>query len=666
MLIKFTKHGKGSARLAAAYLLDDKDHLNRTRGGVEILAGDPRFFSAICESSKHKWKYTSAVIAFAPEDDPSPAQLRQVLSAFEKYAFAGLSPQRYHLFAVLHTDDDGSKHIHVLIPRLELETKRSLNIAPPGHHKYFDPLRDYFNYKNGWARPDDPARAKDTQEPNCVYLQRAAAIATGLKDMPQKTVRQQLDEILKIYIQAGLISSHQDVIQALKDIDGITAVSPSKNAKTPYISIKLDGRERPIRLKGAFYEPEFCVETYRTARTAERPAESISTGARESTNGDAELAEQSWQRAKELYKARKKYYRELCSSPPTTGGPDKRTDKHNIAELAGARANADELATSQRQQGRGRQDQTADSELSQGDRTTDSASPAISAAAAGSAPESAQQTTGEFKEQSQAPIYGSGNLGVISHPALLHVLCEQNPLYPHTATWSSEYNYWRAANGIRKISIGNPAGTSTTFPQPPIEEVNTHEQQRAQHIIIDASRAIEYARTAFEQAERVITATELGANETKQRVEKLKRRCRQLLQSIRAKEQPASKRERQVASEDLANAEFPAVTTILREVAAKFTTAVATAYATITRKFGFKNSVNATITDTDNTISQAGSNFADPAAGVQITAGIPSLTEADRAALAVLKNKRERQLISRSVYPEPLRKPSNRSPDFDM
>ncbi len=46
------------------------------------------------------------------------------------------------------------RHLHILVPRFELTSGKSLNIAPPGHQKYFDALRDYFNIKKNWARPD--------------------------------------------------------------------------------------------------------------------------------------------------------------------------------------------------------------------------------------------------------------------------------------------------------------------------------------------------------------------------------------------------------------------------------------------------------------------------------------------------------------------------------
>ena len=131
MHIKFLDHGKGSPAKASAYLLDELDHMGVVRAGVEVLRGDATTFNAVCDASPHLWKYTSGVIAWSKEDDPTSEQIKEVLDEFEKHAFAGLDPSQYHLFAVLHTDDDGSKHIHVLAPRLDIQSGKSLNIAPP-------------------------------------------------------------------------------------------------------------------------------------------------------------------------------------------------------------------------------------------------------------------------------------------------------------------------------------------------------------------------------------------------------------------------------------------------------------------------------------------------------------------------------------------------------
>ena len=58
--------------------------------------------------------------------------------------------------AVLHREHSDGVHVHILTARCDLETSRSLNIAPPGRQKTLGPLRDGFNHQYGWSRPDDP------------------------------------------------------------------------------------------------------------------------------------------------------------------------------------------------------------------------------------------------------------------------------------------------------------------------------------------------------------------------------------------------------------------------------------------------------------------------------------------------------------------------------
>lgn len=135
MLIKMLRHGTGSAARAASYVLDEKDHMNIVRPHVEVLCGDPHLFAKIADSSPFKHKYTSAVIAFAEEDQPTNNEMKDVLKQFEALAFCGLEPDQYHLTAVLHQELNGSKHIHILVPRLELRSGRSMNIAPQASSK---------------------------------------------------------------------------------------------------------------------------------------------------------------------------------------------------------------------------------------------------------------------------------------------------------------------------------------------------------------------------------------------------------------------------------------------------------------------------------------------------------------------------------------------------
>ena len=107
MLIKFLARGTGSAREAADYLLGARDATGEPREGVEVLRGDPHQAAAVADTLAFDHKYTSGVIAWAPDGAPSDAQIDAVLDSFEKTAWAGLEPDRYAWAAVLHREKGG-------------------------------------------------------------------------------------------------------------------------------------------------------------------------------------------------------------------------------------------------------------------------------------------------------------------------------------------------------------------------------------------------------------------------------------------------------------------------------------------------------------------------------------------------------------------------------
>ena len=259
--IKFLEHGKGSAAKASAYVLDKLDHMGNVRAGVEVLRGDATTFNAICDSSPHLWKYTSGVIAWSKEDAPTDEQIKEVLDDFEQYAFAGLEQSQYHLFAVLHTDDDGSKHIHVLTPRLDLQSGKSLNIAPPGHEKHFDSLRDYYNTKYQWSRPDDLLLMRATQEPNHIAKLNKQAKKILLNQDIETLTKNQFCKAFDNYVRALLstqtVKNRTDLIDCISALDGIDSIKPSKN----FLAISLKNG-KTHRLKGDFYHEQFEIESY--------------------------------------------------------------------------------------------------------------------------------------------------------------------------------------------------------------------------------------------------------------------------------------------------------------------------------------------------------------------------------------------------------------------
>lgn len=262
MLIKFLEHGKGSAAKAASYVLDNVDHLNRERAGVQVLTGDPITFTSICDANPNVWKYTSAVIAWSKEDNPTDKEINEVLYEFEQHAFSGLEPHQYHMFSTLHIEDDGSKHIHILVPRLELDSGKALNIAPPGHEKYYDPLRDFFNHRNNWSRPDDPIKLATTQTPS--YIAKLEAQAEKilqpekLNTLKKKDFCRYIDNYVKTLFKLPFVKTRKDIADALRETQGIQGVKEGKN----YLAVTLnDGKTH--RLKGDFYNDEFEIGVYK-------------------------------------------------------------------------------------------------------------------------------------------------------------------------------------------------------------------------------------------------------------------------------------------------------------------------------------------------------------------------------------------------------------------
>ena len=285
MHIKFLAHGTGSGQKAASYLTGPVDHTGEVRAEVRVLRGNPALCGELADSLNFVEKYTSGVIAFAIEDAPTDDELEAVLDDFERVAYAGLEKDQYTFSAVLHVESDGSKHIHVFAPRVELTTGKSLNIAPPGWEKSFDPLRDMYNHEKGWARPDDPDRRRLLEPGKWAQID-AARLREGLKLEPD--ARRQIHDWMMARVESGEIQNRAQVMGALREIGTI-----NREGKD-YISIRIEEQEKPIRLKGGLYEREFDVNA---VLASQRATEERSGGRAEPDHGAAESARRSFEGA---------------------------------------------------------------------------------------------------------------------------------------------------------------------------------------------------------------------------------------------------------------------------------------------------------------------------------------------------------------------------------
>ena len=174
MHIKFLSHGKGNPDLAVTYLTAGHDYKGARRPDVLVLRGDPLQVAMVVDTLPQLHRYTSGVIAWSLEDSPTPSEVEDVLDDFERVAFAGLRRDRFSYTAIRHSD-----HVHLFVAKVDLLTCKSFNIAPPGWKSDFYPLRDFWNFKKGWARPDDPKRARLLAKPLRYY---SAAVAKKIEE----------------------------------------------------------------------------------------------------------------------------------------------------------------------------------------------------------------------------------------------------------------------------------------------------------------------------------------------------------------------------------------------------------------------------------------------------------------------------------------------------
>lgn len=171
---------------------------------------------------------------------------------FEKLAFAGMQPDQYNILWVRHSHANHHE-LHFVIPRVELSTGKAFNAFPPGWQKDFDVLRDLYNCKEDWARPDDPARARFCT-PDHADLHQARLKRWGvevLKD-ERSDAKNAIHNYLRLQIESGQVKDRADVILKLE----AAGMEINRTGKD-YITIKDPNSDAKLRLKGGIYREDW-------------------------------------------------------------------------------------------------------------------------------------------------------------------------------------------------------------------------------------------------------------------------------------------------------------------------------------------------------------------------------------------------------------------------
>lgn len=285
MLIKFLNHGTGKVSQAIDYLIAERDHKDELRHGVKILDGDSAWVRIVGDNLETKHKYTSAVLSWTVEDQPTAEQIRETLDEFYATAFAGLEECRRSSLAVLHEEQDGSKHLHVLMLRTDLKTGLAYNPAPPGHEYDFNCVRDYLNYKYNWSDPQDPLR-KQVYKTSRVERRQRLAVLT--EDKPINNTQKEQNELKSLLIESvntefarGAITNHDDVKKFLSQFGAVRTVK-THGDRPSYISFRSPAFNKDLRLRGQIFEEEFDEQRSRTLKAqiiaAARAEQETATG----------------------------------------------------------------------------------------------------------------------------------------------------------------------------------------------------------------------------------------------------------------------------------------------------------------------------------------------------------------------------------------------------
>jgi 5S rRNA maturation endonuclease (ribonuclease M5) len=273
MHIKHIKTGT-SGQQAINYLMGEKDHRGEKRESIVVMKGDPMSTAQVIDSLEGRTStYSSAVIAWGPEEAPTAEERQAVLEDYCKAARRGLAEERVSIAAVAHEEANGAWHIHVVTAKVDLKTGKAFNPAPPGWQHTFDPLRNAWNYERGWARPDDPERARLVQEGHGAYI-----TADAIKDaMLNKATPEHIKKVITNMLVQEMtpMDSRSSLVKKLEAM-GFKVPRQGEN----YITLQY--REHKIRLKGELYERNFKAHELK----ATGPNNDIASQAERSRGGE--------------------------------------------------------------------------------------------------------------------------------------------------------------------------------------------------------------------------------------------------------------------------------------------------------------------------------------------------------------------------------------------
>lgn len=315
MVVKFFGNKKGGSSKAIDYLLNEREQ----QGTAKVLQGDPQLTRQIINSIQYKQKTTVGCLSFE-EKNISEDLKHQLIADFEKNLLPGME-NRYNILWVEHTDK-GRLELNFVIPKIDLETQKSLN---PYYHKADLPRvekwQDLNNLAHGFTNPKDPSK------------ERTVEINSHIKRFNQSY--EELDKTVQELALNGELKNREHLLELLKD-SGIEVTRKGKD----YISVKMPDSKKARKFKGGIYDEQFT-----SINKIEAISERAEQRVREHNTRDTQAEQQKLIRELESYtRTKEQKLREIYTSATTRSerrpnqatqertGEHKRDDKREARE----------------------------------------------------------------------------------------------------------------------------------------------------------------------------------------------------------------------------------------------------------------------------------------------------------------------------------------------
>lgn len=267
MIIGFSRYGSGPSGPVLDYLTGYLVNGEARDPKPEIVRGDARGVAKLVDSLPFQRRYSSGVLSFAAEDRVTTEIQEDIMNRFESAAFAGIPADRRSIVWIKHRDK-GRTELHFVVPRVDLGTRKSLNIAPPtpASRHLLDTLREGINRRYGFRDPSDPECVRDVSLP--AHIAKLAARSKRLGQSVRPDIRELIAQQIRERVLSGELNQRADIVGFLK-AQGFTISRTGIN----YVTVVCPDTGERVRLKGTLFREHFRPADLEPAPVRNDPAQ---------------------------------------------------------------------------------------------------------------------------------------------------------------------------------------------------------------------------------------------------------------------------------------------------------------------------------------------------------------------------------------------------------